>query len=133
MSLLDILSDNEDSIEAINKEYSTNALYNNCNLTKNCTADNCSSTKNCIAEFLITLSSTPIENQYLLNFTFKEHQKSLEQITSKSLKGQFEVTLDKENHILTLTEDNTSISLDSDMLFSCLSAIKVNKKDPSEL
>ena len=120
MNLLDLFPNNENSTptETINHNETSIPI----------STDNHLVPKDTVAEFLVRLSSTPVENQYILNFVFKEYQKSQEKVTLESLKGQFDVTIDKKNNTLILTESDNSIILDKDMLFSCLSAIKVQKK-----
>lgn len=86
---------------------------------------------NCISKFLVTLSPTSINNQYIVNFTFEQHKNNAEQNLLKLITEQFVVNFDQENHALVFNKGDTSIVLNEDMISSCLNSIKVIHKNHS--
>ncbi|WP_395877863.1 hypothetical protein [Ehrlichia muris] len=88
--------------------------------------NNCIFNDNCISKFLVTLSPMSTNNQYIVNFTFEQHQNNAEQNLLKLMTGQFVVNFDQENHALVFNNGDTSIVLNEDMISSCLNYIKVN-------
>ncbi|KJV63497.1 MULTISPECIES: hypothetical protein [Ehrlichia] len=93
--------------------------------------NSCIFNNNCISKFLFTLSPTSTNNQYIVNFTFEQHQNNAEQDLLKLMTGQFAVNFDQENHALVFNKGDTSIVLNEDMISSCLNYIKVIHKNHS--
>ena len=93
--------------------------------------NSCLFNENCISKFLITLSPTSTNNQYIVNFTFEQYQNSAEQNLLKLITEQFAVSLDQKNHALVFNKGDTSIILNEDMINLCLNYIEVIHKNHS--